>query len=347
MYKKLFGGILLIMLASNLAAQASDKKSSAPKFGSRDMPILSDIDYSCPDKWLRFGGDKRKEVDVFIIYPTVIESYEEADSPYVRIDSQLMYDMTTELSHSEGTVSEWANVYVPLYRQLNGALLSDLTSYKLAKYVNATPREDIFAAFDYFLKNINKGERPFVLFGFSQGAELTIELATTFLGSEKYYKYNRLLVAAYAIGMSVTKEQIVKNPNLRFSNNKYDTGVILSWNTTAPSEIASGAYTSFITWKKGALVTNPISWETDEMLMHASKNKASCLMGSDGTFKTVENYANAVADKEHCVLVTTTVDEANYEQMVPTVSKFHGGDIAFYYESIKQNVKDRIGAFYK
>ena len=57
-----------------------------------------------------------------------------------------------------------------------------------------------------------------------------------------------------------------------------------------------------------------------------------------------EGYANAIVDKEHCVLVTTTVVEDDYPPMSPVIGKFHGSDIPFYYDSIKQNIIDRIAA---
>jgi len=343
-FSKLLRLVVLVLISAVPVYAATSLSGLKP--GSHDALALSNTDYSNANTWLSFGGDKRKGVDVFAIYPTVTSSAKEADKPFIRIGSPLMRKRAAEwLSQTEGVVSEFANIYAPMYRQLNGNLLDDLDSTGFANYTNAIPRDDIFAAFAYYLDNINKGERPFILFGQSQGAQLVIELATTFLGNERYYTHNTNHIIAYAIGCSVTSEQIAKNPNLKFSQTKQDTGVIVSWNTTAPSEVASRAYASFGTWKPGALMTNPISWETHETLAHASKNNASRLDKPDGTFELVQHYANALADKEHSILVTTTVDEAGYTSMSTKVSKFHAFDLAFYYESVKRNVQDRIAAF--
>lgn len=345
---KLFAGILSVLLILGMTACGTGGKAPELKPGSSDALILSDADYSNVNNWLSFGGDKGKAVDVFVIYPTVTFSPDEADLPFVRLDSQIMRDSAAGwIAGVDGIFSDSVNVYAPLYSQLNVAMLENLKAEEFDAYTTSVPRDDIFAAFDYYLTNINKGERPFILFGHSQGGRLVIELATTFLGNEKYYKYNKNHIITYAIGMSVDGEEIAKNPNLKFSGSRDDTGVLVSWNTTAPSEVATGAYTAFGTWKPGALVTNPVSWEANETLAHASANKASEVMQPDETVKMVESYANAVVDKEHCVLVTTSVDESLYPSMMPQLSRFHRFDIAFYYESIKQNIKDRIAAFTK
>jgi hypothetical protein len=239
-----------------------------------------------------------------------------------------------------------AKIYAPLDRPLNGAALENLPSDTFEAHVSLTPRDDIFAAFDYYLTNINKGERPFILFGHSQGAQLVIELATTFLGNEKYYQHNKNHIITYAIGWSVTEPQINKNPNLKFSENKDDVGVMVSWNTTTPSEVESGAYKNFWTWKEGALITNPITWNTSETPAKATDNKPSKLIDVEKfTVKIVDAFADAVVDNKHNVLVATSVNETDFPLLSDKISRFHTQDIAFYYESVRQNIKDRIAAF--
>lgn len=346
--KKVLAIVLTVIFALSLtfclSACGDDIKFT---FGSSEQLTLSDTDYSNSDHWLSLGGDKNKSVDIFVIYPTVTFSLDNADLPFVRIDSEQMYSSAMEwLTQIDSIISD-CNVYAPLYSQLNAAALGTLSTDEIEQQTHNNPRNDIFAAFDYYLANINKGERPFILFGHSQGANLAIELATIFLGNKQYYSHNKNHIITYAIGYSVTQSKIDSNPNLKFSQSKNDTRVIVSWNTTAPSEIASEAYKTFGTWKENALVTNPISWANNETLMHASDNKASMVLNAGGTFSMVENYANALVDKEHSVLVTTTVPEDDYPQIAPNMSRFHGQDIPFYYDSIVQNISDRISAFAK
>ena len=306
------------------------------------------VDYSQKEAWVRLGESRDKAVDIFMVYPTLTRSDKPEDSPWIRMDNADMRRLAAAwLGLYEGLGKDVANIYLPLYRQLNGALLESLSSESFLSYTNNIPRADIYAAFSWYLETINKGERPFILLGHSQGGQLVIELATSFLGSKENEKYNKNLIAAYAIGMSVTPDQLAKNPWLRFSNNSSDTGVVLSWNTTAPSEIASGAYKDFGTWRSGALVTNPLTWQNNETLAHAAINNGSLVIHDDGTAKLVPHLANALVDKEHFVLVTTTVNEAGHSRNSTKIGKFHRSDIDFFYESVRSNIRERIESFQK
>ena len=346
--RSLVGVSALCLLASLTACGTETTNPAAPalKAGSSEALTLSDVDYSNKNYWLRFAEDNNHDVDIFVVYPTVTRTENEADLPFVRIDNPLMRETASAwLERMDDIIKPVGDVYAPLYGQLNGAMLSQFSSAEFASYTYANPRDDIFAAFDYYLTEINRGERPFILFGHSQGGSLVTELATIFLGNEKYYQYNKDHIVTYALGYSVTQSRIDENPNLKFSQSPDDTGVIVSWNTIAPSEIASGTYADFGPILPDALVTNPISWTTDETLRHAADNLASKIAQPDGTYQRVEHYANALVDMEHHVLVTTTVPEADYSSNVTTTGKFHGSDIMFYYDSIAQNLKTRISAF--
>lgn len=345
MHKTTFSKILTVSLtAALILSLAACNKSGKLKPGSNEALTLSDTNYADMNNWLSFGGDGSRDVDVFMVYPTVTRSMEDADRPYVQLDSPIMLESASGwLAGNKRLVLESANIYAPLYRQLNGVELDDLNSDTFESYTCATPRDDIFAAFDYYLANVNKGERPFILLGHSQGAQLVAELATTFLGNEKYYENNKNLVIAYAIGVSVTQSQIDKNPNLKFSQSSNDTGVLVSWNTTAPGEIESEAYKNFGTWKSGALVTNPLTWNTDETTAPAVPFTG--MMPGPNGYTPIEGSADAAVDKERGVLAVTTVDESQYVSLSIKVSKYHACDIAFFADSISQNVKDRISAF--
>ena len=316
-------------------------------FASTGGAVGNKTDYSNINHWLSFGGDKKNSVDVFVIYPTITQSTDSADRPYVRIDNQMMRLIAAGwLRENAGIFTGSANVYAPLYRQANGIDLDSFAYDTFVPIADKTPREDIFGAFEYYLNHVNKGERPFIIFGHSQGAYLATELATTFLGREKYRRHNENLIAVYAIGFSVLESRLKKNPALKFSREKDDTGVILSWNATAPGEVSSGAYENFGTWKRGALVTNPITWKSDETPAAASQNRASKVIAGDNiSFGMVSGYADATVDKQRGLLMVTSVDESKYRSLSPRVGKYHRHDIAFYYSSIRQNIKDRIAAF--
>ena len=338
--------LALLLIFALTACDRGDQKKKTPelKHGGSVKLTLSDTDYSNGNNWLSFGGEGTKNTDVFIVYPTITWSTDVADQPYINLENEAMRSAAANwLLEVEDIFTDSANVYAPFYRQLNGVEFEDMDAEALTDFIAGAPRDDVFAAFDHYLTKINK--RPFILFGYAQGAQLVIELATTFLGNQKYYRHNKKFIAAYAVGFSVLESQIAKNPNLKFAENKSDTCALVSWNTTAPSEIATGAYKNFITWKQGALNTNPITWRTDETLAHAGDNPASKVIAYDDvSSETLEEYANAIVDKEHSVILVTTVDESRHHPVAEKVSRYHKQNIAFFHESIKQNIKDRIAA---
>jgi len=137
-----------------------------------------------------------------------------------------------------------ANVYAPFYRQVNFINLT-IPGVVLDPLVEKTPREDIFTAFDYYLKNVNKGERPFIIFAHSQGALLAKELATTFLGHPSNRHHNKNLIAVYAIGISVIPSDFARNPQVKFSQAREDLRVLISYNSTTTSEAETEAYKNF------------------------------------------------------------------------------------------------------
>ena len=346
MKKEMFCRItaIVLVLIFSIILTACDTLKLSP--GSSEALTLSSTDYSNPDNWLRFGGDGSFDVDIFVVYPTVTFIDDDADRPFVRIDNPLMRERAEWwLDRVDSIITPAGNVYAPLYNQLNGLMLASLSSDEFDSFTFAAPRNDIFAAFDYYLENVNKGERPFILFGHSQGAALVAELASLFLGNEKYYEHNSNHIITYAAGFSITQAKIDRNPNLSFSQSPTDHRMIVTWNTTAPSEIASGAVKRFGTWHPDALVTNPISWTTDETLVHAADNLPSLVPQFDGSLRRVENYANAIVDMEHRVLVTTTVPESDYASGVPNIGIFHQYDMTLFNDSIAANILKRIETF--
>ena len=303
------------------------------------------VDYADPNNWLSFGGAGDQAVDLFVVYPTVASSLSVADIPYMRLNNDAMRSLGGEwLKYLSQIVGPNVNVYAPLYRQVNATTIPLLAGGDFEPIANLTPREDVFAAFAYFLENVNRNQRPFILLGHSQGGYLVAELATTFLGSEEYRVYNQNHIATYAIGVSVTPDRIAQNPDLQFSQNPADTGVILSWNTVAPVEVESGAYKSFITWRPGALTTNPLTWKTDATPAPAVPFNIT-YNGPYG-FPSISGAADAIVDQAHGVLLVTTLDETAYEDLFGgLLSRYHLYDVWFFADSLTQNLQDRIAAF--
>ncbi len=307
--------------------------------------VLSDLDYSNGAYWVAHAERADKPYDVFTVCPTVFYGEEAEDIPHVRIDNPVFRESAAGWLKAVEPVISGGNVYSPLYRQMNAIMLGQHSPEEINALSLGLPRDDVFAAFDYFLKHINKGERPFVLFGHSQGSLMVASIATQLLGDPAYAAYNDMHAATYACGIAVTQSQVDLNPQLHFATGRLDTQAILAWNTTAPSEIASGEYKNFVTWNKDALVINPVNWTRNELLAHSWDNQPVTIAGDEGESLTVR--PNALVDMEARLLVVTNVDEAISPKRFPILSRFHGFDVTFFGASIRANIEDRAGMLLK
>ncbi len=73
-------------------------------------------------------------------------------------------------------------------------------------------QQDLIAAFSYFMKHFNRGERPIILAAHSQGSVRVVELSKAgelLTGSRDLLSR---LIAAYTIGYSITPSDIEENP---------------------------------------------------------------------------------------------------------------------------------------
>ncbi|MGV8120536.1 MAG: DUF3089 domain-containing protein [Candidatus Xenobiia bacterium LiM19] len=303
----------------------------------------SNIDYSQSNYWLSLPATTGKPVDIFYVYPTVWKRAQ-GDPQVCEINNISMIAGATRQFQSQATAFEpVGNIFAPFYRQATSEILA-LPLDRQRAILSGMPKTDVFAAFDYYIKNLNKG-RPFILAGHSQGSNILV-----FLLSE-YMKQNpdvyKRMVAAYVIGYSITPDYLAQNPHLKFATGPDDTGVIVSYNTEAPVLLPPGDPVVL----PGALVINPITWTTDETLAAASQNKGSIMMNPDATVALdtvpVMNYADAQIDKSRNALICSSV---NQQLLIPinrgaAIGVYHAFDYAFYYFNIRQNAANRVNKF--
>ena len=172
-----------------------------------------------------------------------------------------------------------------------------------------------------------------------------------------YFKTNENLknrmVAAYIFGYSVTQKDLDENPHLRFANGEYDTGVIISYNTESPD-----FYGYNPALLEGAISINPISWTLDETLATKEQSLGANISHNYGNPKAniVTNagkpskIADAKVDKARGVIRCSTINPDDFYVRGGGVFEkgvYHVYDIALYYYDLKENVRKRVGAFWK
>ncbi|MCX6244904.1 MAG: DUF3089 domain-containing protein [Bacteroidetes bacterium] len=298
--------------------------------------ITTSTDYSQSMHWLSLPPTVYK-ADVFYVYPTTSWTKDNTAAMICAIDDSLMMAGAASAFARQATAFDTAaNVYAPYYRQDNSSPDNRLN------VIAGIPTADVTAAFDYYIKNFNKG-RPFILAGHSQGANIVCNLLSGYL-KENPQVYARM-IAAYVIGGPVTKQFLNDNPHLKFATGPDDTGVIISYNTEAPN--VSGV--NPVLYGMVGLVINPITWTRDETLADTTQGLGSLFPNKQGVWVKIPQYADARVDTTKGVLICASADE-NKIAVIDSLSGFpkgvyHSFDYPFYYFNLRQNAANRIQKF--
>ncbi|WP_304332518.1 DUF3089 domain-containing protein [Brachyspira innocens] len=302
-------------------------------------------DYSDKNNWLNIAENQNeREADVFYLYPTTWSRENTNEDMICSIDSPSMRRYTTNVMIEQtGIFEEIASIYAPFYRQADAIYLLDknnnISEEEKNKYFYSAPKEDAIAAFDYYIKNYNNG-RPFILAGHSQGAMMIKQILIDYFKTNENLK-NRM-IAVYIFGYSVTKKDLEENPHLRFANNEYDTGVIISYNTESPD---FNGYNP--TLLEDSIAINPITWTTEETLASKEQSLGANIYTNYGIPTKI---ADAKVDKKRGVVKCSTINADDFYfggQSIFEKGVYHAYDISLYYYDLKENAKKRLNAFWK
>jgi hypothetical protein len=330
--------IVLVTLAGCAGPAASPTASPAPS--TSGAPVT---DYGDASNWLLAPVTADKPVDVFYVYPTTYAKPEGSDASAnlasvkdagMRAGAKIAYDR--QASAFAGT----ANVYAPFYRQLDAGYALTLPLDAHVAAISGAPTDDVTAAFAYYIDHFNGG-RPFAIAGHSQGSDVaTYPLAGYFKAHPDIAKR---MVVAYVIGYAVTQAYLDANPHLRYATGADDTGVIVSYNTEAPT---IGAPSPVML--PGAIAINPITWTRGAEVAPASKSLGAWLPDASGVWRRVPAYADAAVDSARGVVVTTTADVDAWAPGGPKSfprGVFHATDYPFYYFDLQANFEARVAAY--
>ncbi|KAF0130062.1 MAG: hypothetical protein FD155_1848 [Bacteroidetes bacterium] len=300
------------------------------------------IDYSLVSHWLSIPAAVMP-VDVFYIYPTCWQKIDSTEPNICNIDNASMLAGALPAFERQATAFEtFANVYAPYYRQADAGYALELPEEEREKFIGGIPATDAISAFDYYIQHYNNG-RPYILAGHSQGSNVMIHLLSGYM-KDNPDVYERM-VAAYAIGYPVTSTYLDSNPHLKFAEGPDDTGVIISFNTQAPS--VTPPHNPVVGYNKG-LVINPITWRRTEDEASTDDGLGS-LMPDPVTlkFQPVPQYADARVDLNQGVLVCASADSNDlYKFTMPFgMGVYHSFDYPFYYYNIRENAQNRANIF--
>ena len=311
MRPELLGGIILVCIGLRILAEHLGLLAAL--FPGQNIPAAPD--YSSPSAW--YAVDRGGVADLFYITSTETADYELDGEVYhyaSAADTTACKGMTGEMGGVDRRLSGNLNYYSPYYRQIT------MESYKdaaLARERIPVAREDIRAAFKAYL---SVSDRPFVLAGFSQGAQLVIDLL-----KEMPADVQDRLIAAYVMGWYITAEDLAGSPQIVPAMGATDTGVTVCYNSVRAPECANPIISG------GTVVgINPVNWCTD------------------ATPATMENGLVAHLDPESHYVLVDGYDVPDYI-MLPYFPDgcYHHFEILWYSDYLKQNIQDRTEAYFR
>lgn len=293
----------------------------------------SAVNYSDRSNWVYYRVGEDKDVDLFLVCPTV----DTLDEENLSLENEVMKKyFEGALEMERGIYEESARMYAPYYRQMavNGYELEDEEERERRLQFGY---QDVSDAFKYYLENENNG-RPIVLAGFSQGSDMVYRLLKEYFGEQEMQDK---LVAAYAIGWACTEDMVKEYPQIKPAQSADDLGVVISFDCEAPE------VTETVVNPAGqkAYSINPLNWKTDSTPADKSLNIGARFMKSNG--KIISEHTGLCGcyiDEERGVLKVTDVNPAAYPAVLDIFPEgaYHIYDYQFFFMNLKENVHNRV-----
>ena len=287
-------------------------------------PASHTIDYADNRCWFENKqGVTEKNIDLFYVVPTCIWDYTDSlgqtqhHMDVFNAEQRALTDPSIQLAKS--VLADSCNFFSPYYRQISmDSWLTLDTALIEGRFELAY--QDVADAFHYYMEHDNQG-KPFILAGHSQGAKAVIEL----LKREMTPDISRKLIATYAIGYTVTPEELAGYSTLRPAQDSIDTGVLIGFNSVTRPEAVSPLF------RDNVVCINPVNWRTDA-------TPAPSYQGF-----------TVVQDTTIHTLIVTGIDEDQY--FIPSVEallpkgNLHVQEFNLYNEDLRKNVLQRIRAY--
>jgi putative cell wall-binding protein len=322
----------ILVSSENAAVLGGEDAVSAPLKTAVEKSFIS---YGNSSLWAYSAVGEGKDVDLFLIAPTA-DMGRAGNMNMSLEDTKTMSKFLGALNMERGIYSDTCRMYAPYYRQVTGAALTTAEE----QYYYRTAYADVKNAFLYYMEHENNG-RPFILAGFSQGAELCISLMKDLFRDGAYADQ---LVETYAIGWRLTEEETSAYPQLKLASGEKDTGSIVIFD----AEAAEVTNPFIIPEGTKSLSINPLNWKTDSTPADKSLNLGACFTDYSGSIKKeTAGLCGACIDPERGSLKVTDVTPEEYPAALAFLGNgsYHIYDYQFFYRNLQKNTADRAAAY--
>jgi hypothetical protein len=336
--------VLFIIIISLTVSSCADRyvahKPQYTRTTTRTQPDYSDLYYwaSHPQKWdpadsipKPLLNEKRDSVvDVFFLHPTTYTSKRKFKEWNVEIDDAYHNAKTdySSILYQASVFNQHARIFAPRFREAH--IKTFFLKDSILKQKNLElAYQDIKAAFEYYLKNWNHN-RPIIIASHSQGSVHAERLLKEFF-EDKALKSQ--LVTAYVLGWPMPKQSFI---SLKPCIDSTDINCLCSWRT-----YRKGFTPKYMRDEtSNSLATNPLNWKADETYAGKNENKGSVL------FKFNKVYTKTTDAQINNGLLWVKKPKFPWSFMYAT-RNYHIGDINLFYINIRENVEQRINAYFK
>ncbi len=303
-------------------------------------PDYSQLDFWAAHPWKWDPSDsvpsplrhqvKDSVVDVFFLHPTTHTKKNKSKQYNASINDAAMNAKTdySTILYQASVFNEDSRVFAPRYRQAHIKVFFKKQQEETDKIFDLA-YEDIKTSFEYYLQHWNNG-RPIIIAAHSQGSKMAERLLKEFF-EDKPLKSK--LVVAYLAGWPVPKNYF---SSLNMCEDSLQTGCLCSWRT-----FRKGYVPFYLKNENGnSYVTNPLTWDTSNNYVSRQLNKGAVLKNFNSIYKKTTG-----AQISNGLLYTR---KPKFPGSFLYFSRnYHIGDINLYYINIRENVKQRIGAYWK
>ena len=332
--------LFLICLSLFSCSKYKAYKSQYQFKSDNGLPDYSKLDYwaAHPFKWdpadstpaPLSNGIKDSTVDVFFLHPTTLTAKTRRKDHNAVIDDWLINAKTdyTSILYQASVFNEQCRVFSPRYRQahIRNFFSKDTVRSHMAFQVAYA---DIKTAFQYYLEHFNNG-KPIIIASHSQGSMMAEQLLKDFFQDSPLQKK---LVVAYIAGWPLPKTYFT---SLTMCEDSLQTGCLCSWRT-----FRRGYIPSYFKKENGSsYATNPLTWVISEDYAPSDLNKGSVLT----KFNKVYKHTTDAQISNGLLFVRRPKFPWSFLYFI---KNYHAGDINLFYLNIRENIRQRIAAYWK
>jgi hypothetical protein len=325
--------IFVLMIISGIQSGFVTAQPAPPDYSNLKYWAASPHKADASDQIPLFLNNEKRELlaDVFFIHPTIYDNDADTASWNAWLNDEKVNtetDNTTILLQSS-VFNGSCRVFAPRYRQANMEVFYKMGTPRATEAFDLA-YSDVKTAFQYYLKNENKGH-PIIIAGHSQGALHAIRLLQEFFDGKPLQKQ---LVCAYIPGYRIKNEDFKSIP---VGTKSDQTGCFMGWRSYIKGEMPKKVETE----KGNSICVNPITWNTSTDWASPALHKGIML-----DFESIVPNTLSAGIEPAAKILWVDVPPQILE-MLEKKKDLHIYDINLFWMNIRENVKLRIDVWLK